>query len=248
MAFTITEQPEPSLGGMKNLLITLTPLSSYLVQNVLIGQTQYLPGTVYLPGVVHYTVHACEHNGHLSSLHHQDGINYPNQADQHDETASGAKQQGEKRTMNNMTFSMTAKQINMMECCAPIEYHTLQGQHPHQKNTERPDASLGGMKNLLITSTLRSCYPVQNMVIDQTQYMLYSLLTPSLPSPDMKNTRITARVEFSIKNRRHEEGFKDNANMTSVNVFMAFPIQLTQLEWHENWKGDTELNHSDRRY
>ena len=164
MAFTITEQPEPSLGGMKNLLITLTPLSSYLVQNVLIGQTQYLPGSVYLPGVVHYTAHA------------------------------------------------------------------------------------GGMKNLLITSTLRSCYPVQNMVIDQTQYMLYSLLTPSLPSPDMKNTRITARVEFSIKNRRHEEGFKDNANMTSVNVFMAFPIQLTQLEWHENWKGDTELNHSDRRY
>ena len=108
--------------------------------------------------------------------------------------------------MNNMTFSMTAKQINMMECCAPIEYHTLQGQHPHQQNTERPDASLGGMKNLLITSTLRSCYPVQNMVIDQTQYMLYSLLTPSLPSPDMKNTRITARVEFSIKNRRYEEG------------------------------------------
>ena len=79
------------------------------------------------------------------------------------------QQQGEKRTVNNMTFSMTAKQNNMMECCAHIEYHTLQGQHPHKQKTERPEAPLGGMKNLLMTSTLCSCYLVQNLVIDRTQ-------------------------------------------------------------------------------
>ena len=34
----------------------------------------------------------------------------------------------------------------------------------------------------------------------------YSLLPPSLPSPDMKNTLITARVQFSTTNRRQEKG------------------------------------------
>ena len=36
---------------------------------------------------------------------------------------------------------------------------------------EGDDRQQGDMKNLLMTSTLCSCYPVQNMVIDQTKYL-----------------------------------------------------------------------------
>ena len=46
--------------------------------------------------------------------------------------------------------------------------------------------------------------------------MLYSLLPPRLPSPDMKNTRITASAEFSTKNRRNEDGFKENVNTATM--------------------------------
>ena len=46
--------------------------------------------------------------------------------------------------------------------------------------------------------------------------MLYSLLPPRLPSPDIKNTRITASAEFSTKNRRNEDGFKENVNTATM--------------------------------
>ena len=46
--------------------------------------------------------------------------------------------------------------------------------------------------------------------------VLYSLLPPRLPSPDMKDTRITASAEFSTKNRRNEDGFKENVNTATM--------------------------------
>ena len=99
------------------------------------------------------------------------------------------RQQGDKRTANKMAFTITDKHINM-ECCALMEQpspadnlvhvkstHELLVQQQgkkrtvHKQKTEQHEASLGGMKNLLMTSTLCSCYVVQNVVIDQMQYL-----------------------------------------------------------------------------
>ena len=94
------------------------------------------------------------------------------------------RQQGKERTANNMAFTITAKHINM-ECCAPMKHdkeqpspvdnlahvtntHELLVQQQGEKRTVN---NIGDMKNLLMTSTLCSCYLVQNMVIDQTEYL-----------------------------------------------------------------------------
>ena len=72
-------------------------------------------------------------------------------------------------------------------------------------------------KHLSVAKMTNACFKSANQIIKcdarHSKYMaccmLYSLLPPRLPSPDMKNTRITASTEFSTKNRRNEDGFKE---------------------------------------
>ena len=84
------------------------------------------------------------------------------------------------------------------------------------------DGSL--LKRLRVTEMTNAWFGSANQIIKcdarHSKYMaccmLYSLLPPRLPSPDMKNTRITASAEFSTKNRRNEDGFKENVNTATM--------------------------------
>ena len=79
-------------------------------------------------------------------------------------------------------------------------------------------------KHLSVAEMTNVCFKSANQIIKcdarHSKYMaccmLYSLLPPRLPSPDMKNTRITASAEFSTKNRRNEDGFKENVNTATM--------------------------------
>ena len=79
-------------------------------------------------------------------------------------------------------------------------------------------------KHLSVAEMTNVCFKSANQITKcdarHSKYMaccmLYSLLPPRLPSPDMKNTRITASAEFSTKNRRNEDGFKENVNTATM--------------------------------